>query len=474
MRQIAVIGAGPTGLSAAYRIAQKGQRVRVFEASTRIGGSVQSVRENGWLVEAGPNSLLENSSQISSLWRELGIDGDRIVANPAAKKRYIVRDGALCALPTSPFSVFTTSCWTGRSTRRLLGDFFRKPIARERDVSIATLIGDHFGREIVDYALNPFVSGIYAGDPHHLSAEHGFPRIWQAERTSGSIIRGLAKQGKARRQAGHPKSAMISFRAGLQQMIDALATHIPAGSIELSANVERLRRENGRWSLSWKRDGDTKRQTESFDAVILATPALALAQLPICDEDSPAAPARPLESLAQIRYSAVASLFLGFPRSAVGHPLDGFGLLVPAIEKRGILGVIFSSSLFPDRVPEGMVGLTVMVGGAIRPDLVSRGIDALLPEIMPDLRDLLGVTGEPVFQKLTRWLRAIPQYELGYERFFSDIAAVEAKHPGLHVVGNVRNGIALPACIEAGLQVADRAVSTGSAGASPARTNANS
>jgi len=455
MRQIAIIGAGPTGLSAAYRAAQKGCSVRVFEAATRVGGSVGSVRENGWLVESGPNSVLENSSQITALWRELGVENDRIVANPSAKKRYIVRDGALCPLPSSPLSLFTTKCWTGRSSRRLVADFFHKPVSRVRDVSIAELIGDHFGHEIVNYALNPFVSGIYAGDPHHLSAEHAFPKVWEAEKTTGSIVRGMMKQGKARRRAGNPKSAMISFRGGLQQIIDALAAKIPAGAIELSANVQSLRREQGRWSLTWQRSSDAGR-TEYFDAVILAIPALALAQLAISNEAVASAPPRPLESLAQIRYSAVASLFLGFPRAAVRHPLDGFGLLAPMIEKRNVLGAIFSSSLFPDRVPEGMIGLTVMIGGANRPDLVNLEIDALLAEVMPDLSDLLGVSDDPVFKKLHRWLRAIPQYELGYERFFADISAAEAKFPGLHVVGNVRNGIALPACLEAGLAAGEK------------------
>jgi oxygen-dependent protoporphyrinogen oxidase len=466
MRQIAVIGAGPTGLAAAYRAAQKGCNVRVFESAARVGGSVESVRENGWLVESGPNSLLENSRQITALWGELGIANERLVANPAAKKRYIVRDGAACALPSSPFSLFTTPCWSGRSSRRLLADFFRKPVARARDMSIATLIGDHFGREIVDYALNPFVSGIYAGDPNHLSAEHAFPKLWEAEKTNGSIVRGMMKQSKARRRGGNPKSAMISFRGGLQQIIDALAARIPAGSIELSANVQSLHRENGRWSLTWQHGHDALK-TETFDAVILAIPALALAQLRVSDEAASPTSGRPLESLAQIRYSAVASIFLGFPRSAVAHPLDGFGLLAPAIEKRNILGAIFSSTLFPNRTPNGMVGLTVMIGGANRPDLVNLESEAMLAEIMPDLRDLLGVRGEPVFKKVNRWFRAIPQYELGYERFFADIAAAEAKFPGLHVAGNVRNGIALPACLEAGL-AAGEAVCTGSAGASPA------
>jgi len=459
-RRIAVIGAGPAGLAAAYRIARAGHTVRVFETSSRLGGSVQSVREKGWLVESGPNSLLENSRGITALWRELGIENDRLVANPTAKKRYIVRDGAPCALPSSPLSIFTTPCWSGRSSRRLLADFFHKPVTRPRDVSIATLVGEHFGHEIVDYALNPFVSGIYAGDPHHLSAEHAFPKIWEAEKVSGSIVRGMMKESKARRHAGHPKSSMISFREGLQQIIDALVARIPAESIEVAANVEGLRRENEKWWVDWRRDGVASK-AESFDTIILAIPALALAQLSIREGSASTntVAVRPLESLAQIRYSAVASLFLGFPREAVEHPLDGFGLLAPQIEKRNLLGVIFSSTLFPNRTPAGMVGLTVMVGGASRPELVNAELPSLLTEVMRDLRELLGVRGEPVFQKLHRWLRAIPQYELGYERYFAEMAACEAKFPGLFVVGSVRNGISLPACIEAGLNLGDRVAS---------------
>ena len=461
-RRIAVVGGGPTGLAAAYRITRLGHQVRLFESSDRLGGAIQSVRENGWLVEAGPNSLLENSLEIAGLWRELGLENDRLVADVRAKKRYIVRDGVIAALPSSPWSLLTTECWSQRSTRRLIADLWRRPIARPRDVDIASLVKEHFGKEIVDFALNPFVSGVYAGDPHHLSAQHAFPRLWAAEKSRGSLVRGMMLQAKMRRRQGHPKSAMITFRDGLQQITDALAGRLPSGAIELSTQVRQLRRDNARWSFEWQR-GDSELKPEFFDAVILAIPALALAQLRIERSASGTAhksgesPTRPLEGLAQIRYSAVASLFLGFPRESVSHPLDGFGLLAPAVEKRAILGVIFSSTLFPNRVPAGMVGLTVMIGGATRPELVGAETERILDAVMPDLRELLGVTGDPVFKKLHRWLRAIPQYELGYDRFFAEIAACEEQHAGLFIAGNIRNGIALPACLEAGLAVGAQA-----------------
>jgi oxygen-dependent protoporphyrinogen oxidase len=198
------------------------------------------------------------------------------------------------------------------------------------------------------------------------------------------------------------------------------------------------------------RDG-TATRNESFDAIVAALPASALAQLrfgPLGE--------RPLVSLDNIEHPPVASLFLGYRREQVSHPLDGFGVLVPEIEKRSILGVLFSSSLFPHRAPAGHVALTVMIGGSRQPELARQSPEKLLATVQPDLQQLLGVTGAPVFQRLNQWPRAIPQYNLGYEAFLESMAATERAHRGLFIGGQARDGIAVPACIAAGEKLAAR------------------
>ncbi len=448
---VAILGAGVTGLAAAYRLTQAGQAVRLFDVADRTGGVVRSESENGWLWESGPNSFLENSKEVVTLLEQLGLDSARTVASPAAKKRFIVHRGRPEPVPSSPASLLSTPLFSWRTKFRLLREPLYGRRERPADVSLADLVRDHFGPEIVERALNPFVSGVYAGDPEKLSARHAFPSVWASERSHGSLLRGLIAQAKARKARGEPKSRVISFSGGLQMLPDALTRALPPGSLCLNTRVERLipGKHGAPWLLKWTDQGVA--HTEAFSAVILALPARALAQLDFGHQVT-----RPLASLHQVAYPPVTSLFLGFPRAKVQHPLDGFGALVPAREKLPFLGVLFSSTLFPHRAPEGHVALTVMAGGSLRPDLTSLPTDALLAEILPSLRSLLGLSGEPVFIRRNTWTHAIPQYNLGYENVLETLEVCEHAHEGLYIGGQLRDGIALPACLQAGLKLAHR------------------
>jgi protoporphyrinogen/coproporphyrinogen III oxidase len=446
---IAVIGGGATGLAAAYQLAKLGRKVRLFEAGPRVGGSVGSEQTDGWLIEAGPNSFQENAKEIVELIRDLGLESERLVANPEAKKRFIVRDGKMCPVPMSPPALISTPLFSARTKLRLVTELFSRPRRRVSDVNLADFVADHFGQEIVDYALNPFVSGIYAGDPKKLSTRHAFPKLWECEQKQGSLIRGQIAQAKTRKTEGHPRTKIISFRHGLETLTRAMADRLPPGSIELSAKVESLV-PGTPWRLVWSRVGHTK--TETFSAVLLALPASALASLPFG-----ALAERPLASLESIEYSAVSSLFLGFRREQIAHPLDGFGALMPAAEKSKMLGVLFSSSLFPDRAPAGHAALTVMVGGARHPELSGKPIDEIFAAVRPELERLLGLKGDPVFRRVRHWPRAIPQYQLGYERYLEVMANCESAYSNLFIGGHVRDGIALPACILSGFALATRA-----------------
>jgi oxygen-dependent protoporphyrinogen oxidase len=197
--------------------------------------------------------------------------------------------------------------------------------------------------------------------------------------------------------------------------------------------------------------------TENFSSVILAIPAHALAKLVFTTNDHRALTERPLAALAEVLHPPVASLFLGFRREQVAHPLDGFGALVPALERKKILGALFSSSLFPNRAPAGHVAITVLAGGTRQPEITAFPTDRLLAEILPDLRQLLSITGDPVFLRHNAWSHAIPQYNLGHERFLTAMETCEHTYPRLYIGGQARNGISVPACLEAGLALAERA-----------------
>ncbi len=234
-------------------------------------------------------------------------------------------------------------------------------------------------------------------------------------------------------------------------MTDTLAARIPAGAITLNASLDAIV-PGEKWSVIWHDTGGT--HTQAFDAIVVALPAHALAQLRIGSLGE-----RPLAALDAMDHPPVSSLFLGFRRDRVRHPLDGFGVLIPEIEKRSVLGILFSSSLFPNRAPEGHVALTVMVGGTRQPALASLATPKLIDAVRRDLTELLGVSGDPVFVRHSFWPRAIPQYNLGHEQFLTAIAAAERAHPSLFFGGQARDGVAVPACMAAGEKLAARVAS---------------
>lgn len=448
-KSIAVLGAGITGLTAAYRLFRMGHRVRVFEQADRIGGAIKTEETDGWLVEGGPNSLLSGEPALDKLIDELGLAAERVPADAAAKNRYLVRRGRPLAAPMSPPAFFGSPLFSPMAKLRLLGELFARPRVRTSDVSLAMFVASHFGQEFVDYALNPFVSGVYAGDPEKLSAKYSFPKLWEIERSHGSLIRGQIAGAKARRARGEARPGLFSFRHGLQTLPEALAARLPTGAITRHATLTAIV-PGEKWNVIWNDEVAT--HTQGFDSVVVALPSHALARLQIGPLGE-----RPLAALALLEYPPVSSLFLGFRRERVAHPLDGFGMLVPAVEKRSVLGVLFSSSLFPGRAPHGHVALTVMVGGTRQPKLASLPTDQLLAAIRPDLTELLGVEGDPVFVRHNFWPRAIPQYNLGHEHFLTGYATVERAYAGLFIGGQARDGIAVPACLAAGEKLAERA-----------------
>jgi protoporphyrinogen/coproporphyrinogen III oxidase len=269
----------------------------------------------------------------------------------------------------------------------------------------------------------------------------------------------MIAQGRARRRRGEPKTRLLSFREGLQTLPDTLARTLPPGAVETTALIETLTApltQASPWRLTYRRLSSDP-VTENFSTVLLALPAHALAKLVVTTTDHRARTERPLALLAEVPHPPVASLFLGFRREQVAHPLDGFGALVPSLERKKILGALFTSSLFPGRAPDGHVALTVLAGGTRQPELAHLSPDRLLAEILPELRQLLGITGDPVFLRHHTWPHAIPQYNLGHERFLTAIETCEHTYARLYIGGQVRDGISLPACLQAGLALADRA-----------------
>jgi oxygen-dependent protoporphyrinogen oxidase len=348
------------------------------------------------------------------------------------------------ALPTSPGAFLRTPLFSAGAKLRLMLEPFRRRAPADADESLADFVRRRLGREFLDYAINPFVAGVYAGDPERLSVRHAFPRLHALEQEHGSLLLGALRR---RNPSGGPKGRIFSFPEGLGEIPRALQARL-LDPVLLRTRVTALRRAGAGWRLTLDQRG-TLGEAE-FDLVVCALPADALAAL----EFPELAPDAGLRLLAEIPHPAVVSVFTGHRREDVTHPLDGFGLLMPAVEGGRILGTLFSSTLFPGRAPEGHVALTTFVGGTRQPELAALDDAALATLVREELGRLLGVGGTPAIFRVQRWPRAIPQYAPGHERFLTAIGRLEAAAPGVFVGGNCRDGISLPNCIAAGYRLA--------------------
>jgi len=453
VHSVAVIGGGVTGLTVAFCLKGKGVPVTVYEASRRVGGVIQSIREGGFLAEFGPNTILETSPRIGQLVRDAGLAGRRLDPDPKAEARYVVRYGRPVAMPSSPLGFFTSELFTAKAKLALLREPFVPPRRDGKEESVAEFVIRRLGREFLDHAIDALVAGVYAGDPCKLSLPEAFPKLGQLEARYGSLIKGQifgARERKRRGEVAKDRAPKFSFDEGLQVLPDTLRERL-GEAVRLEATVIGLIQgpAHGGWTVEARQDGREMRAEHS--AVIYAGTAYRLAEMPV-----QAQPPLSLAPFAEIRYPPVASVVLGFRREDVAHPCQGYGMLIPRIEGFKILGAIFSSSLFPNRAPAGHLMLTSYVGGERYPELASLPPPELVALTCRDLRVLLGVKGKPTYQHVVFYPRAIPQYTLGYGRYRGLMTEIERQAPGLFFAGHYRDGISLSDSIVSGCNVAER------------------
>jgi len=437
---VVVVGAGLSGLAAAFRLTQQGFGVLAVESAARPGGVIGSIRRDGALYECGPNSGLDTTPLINELLAAAGIAGERVDASAAAARRYILRNGALTALPTSPGAFITSPLFSWRAKLALLREPFVPPSAADAEETVAAFVRRRLGAEFLDYAIEPFVAGIYAGDPDKLSVPAAFPRLFALEQKYGSLIRGQIRGARERRQSAEKaKNAAVSFsfRDGMQTLTDSLARGL---NIDFGVRAAGLRREaDGTFVLECERGGE--RFELRARAVVLAVPAYEATHI-VSRLAPEAAPA-----LEAIVYPPVATVACCYRRTDVAHPLDGFGFLAPRKESPPILGCLFSSSMFTGRADSSTVLLTTFVGGVRSGPLALKSEDELAADVTAALQRYLGAQ-RPLWLAVTRWPQAIPQYTLGHLQRIAAVERAEEAVPGLHFCANWRGGVSVADCIK--------------------------
>ena len=446
---VAIVGAGVSGLAAAYELHRRGLSVRLVERRERPGGVILTEHAHHFVVDAGPDSLLVQKPAAVDLCRELGL-AERLLPTSQPRTAFIYRAGVLHAIsdvsvlgfPTRLWPLATSSLFSPGAKVRMAREVLCRPRASAEDESIASFVGRHFGREAVEYIAEPLLAGIHAGDVDRLSIRATFPRLVEAEASRGSIIRTFAGRGG-------PEAGFKSLPGGMGELVDALVARLPDRAIRYGAAAARVELGAGA-GASVVLDGGER---VAARAVILATPAWSAAPL-VERLDTDLA-----RRCATIRYWSTAIVALAYTRSAVRHPLQGTGFVVPRREGLTITAGSWVSSKWPHRAPEGQVLLRAFLGGARDPDAVGRSDADLVGAAAGDLGAILSIRGEPTLTRVYRWHRSSPQQEVGHLALVAEIDRSLARLPGLFLTGTGLRGVGIPDCI------ADaRAVATAAAG----------
>ncbi len=447
---VVIIGAGLTGLTMAYYLKKSGINVVVIDKAARTGGVIQTIREKGFVYETGPNTGVVSNPEMAELFEDLAGKCELETANPAAKRRLIWKNNQWNALPSGLWSAVSTPLFSWGDKFRILGEPWRAKGTNPNE-TLADLVKRRLGKSFLDYAIDPFISGIYAGNPAELVPKYALPKLWNLEQEYGSFIRGSIKKAKLPKTDRDKKATkeVFSARGGLQNLIDALTDAIGPDSLLLSADAMIKPSENG-----FHLQITTPENLIQFETKYLVTTCggYALGNLmPFLDEEETA----PFRNL---KYAAVTQVLLGFEKWK-GINLNAFGGLVPGKENKSILGALFTSSFFEDRAPQGGALLSVFMGGTKRPDIAQMDDDQIESLIRKDLPRMMSNRGfNPDLMRIHRYPKAIPQYTETSAQRFEMIEKLQQKYPGLILAGNIRDGIGMADRVKQGRTIAEELV----------------
>lgn len=449
-RDTVVIGAGITGLTCAFRLKEKGADVAVVECLDRVGGQIHTVREEGFVFESGPNTGVIKYPEVAELFEQLGARCTAEVAPDSSKRRLIWKGNRFHDLPSSPLSALRTPLFTWKDKLRILGEPWRKR-GTDPYESVGSLAERRLGKSYADYAVDPFLSGVYAGDPYRLPVRLALPLLYKLEQEHGSFVRGAiakAKQPKTERDRKATKK-VFSAEGGFSNLVDALADAIGRERIVTGANRTRITPHGEGWKVEYEHEGSPC--TIHARKVVTTCAAYALPELlPFIDRET-------MARLSNLYYAPVVQVGVGI-RDTGGHDWKAFGGLVPSCERKDVLGILFPSACFDGRAPQGGASMACFMGGVRHPEVLRKSDEELTRIVNAALHDMLkypeGKTADVV--RIFRHERAIPQYEASTDLRLAAIGQVQQAYPNLVIAGNLRDGIGMGDRIRQACDIAER------------------
>jgi protoporphyrinogen/coproporphyrinogen III oxidase len=463
MKRIAIIGGGISGLSTAYALERKRRQgvpveYTLYEARARLGGVLVTDRVDGCLIEAGPDSFLTEKPWAADLCRELGMGEQLIGSNDKDRKTYMLArsqlielpDGLMFMVPTKIMPIVRSPLFSMKTKLHMVREWFHPPHRANGDETVASLIGRHYGPEMVDLLADPLLSGVYGGEASQLSVRAVLPRFADMEAKHGSLTRAMlaARRSAVPSADGPSRPLFTSLKEGMQQMVEGLVAQLSTDSVNTGTMVQAISLEAGGWIVS------AGLKSDQFDAVILALPAQAAADLLGLASRELAV------ELRGVNYSSSVTVALGYDQKVRQSLPPGFGFLVPRSQGKRMLAATFVHNKFPHRTPDDRALIRCFLGGARDEQVVALPEDAILRIVRLELKEIIGIRAEPLFVRVFKWKGAMAQYGVGHLERLQRIESLRQKLPGLALAGNGYNGIGVPDCVHSGTRAAEETLKT--------------
>lgn len=441
--EIVVIGAGLTGLSTAFHLHRQGRDVVILEKADRVGGQIHTYHENGFTFESGPNTGVVSFPEVAELFQMLEGSCQLEIARESSKRRLIWKGDRFHELPSSPVSAITTPLFRLSDKFRILGEPWRKK-GTDPNEPVGALAARRLGKSFYEYAVDPFVSGVYAGDPMKLTTRYALPKLYNLEANYGSFIRGAiakAKEPKTDRDRLATKK-VFSAVGGLQRLVEALSKDLRI--ITSANNLKVMPTADGQWSCTYNGTEEIVSRKVVTTVGAYALPAL----LPFIPEAQ-------MQKMSNLFYAPIIQVILGV-KNARGLDFPAFGGLVPSKEQKRVLGILFPSSCFEQRCPEGGALYSYFIGGARHTDYLQKSDDEIREIALEAFHSMLKYPADmqPDLLRIFRHEHAIPQYWSDSGERFATIEALQQQYPGLILAGNMRDGIGMGNRIHQGATIA--------------------